>query len=199
MADELLRCIPYDVIAHSRRVAMYCTSVVIHEYERYSDIGIAGAEHIFKTFLYHDVGKTFVPLQILTKPGKLDDNEWTAVQRHPEFGELYLMDRISYNWQLHHVMNLASTISLQHHERWDGSGYPYGIGGTCIHPMSRVCAICDSFDAMTVDRCYQRARTFDKAVEEINNCAGTQFDPEAVDAFMTAIDSVKQLWTDYRS
>lgn len=125
--------------------------------------------------LLHDIGKIGVPDAILRKPGKLDEREWEKMRLHPIQGHRILRN-ISF-------LEGASRVVLQHHERWDGKGYPNKLRGNEIDICARVFAIADAFDAMTSDRVYSRGMTFDEAYEELKKCAGSQFDPEIIEAF----------------
>jgi diguanylate cyclase (GGDEF)-like protein len=123
----------------------------------------------------HDVGKTAIPSAVLNKPGPLDGREWEFVHRHTLVGERIVLAAPA----------LASTAPLirSSHERMDGAGYPDGLRGDEIPIGSRIIAVCDAFDAMIAHRSYRAARTADVALEELERCSGTQFDPQVVAAF----------------
>lgn len=123
----------------------------------------------------HDIGKVGVSEQILNKPGKLNDEEWLEMKKHPEIGERIAMSTSS-------LAPIGNYI-LCHHERWDGSGYPRNLSGYKIPLLSRILAIVDAYDAMTQDRVYQKAMTHEQAIAEILNNAGTQFDPQISEIF----------------
>ena len=124
----------------------------------------------------HDVGKRAVPESILSKPGPLSAAEWSLMRRHPEWGSGMLVD----------VPGLEAVAEAvhAHHERWDGSGYPLGLRGERIPLASRIVAVCDAFSAMTTDRPYRAGRPEIEAFDEVRRCAGSQFDPAIVDAFV---------------
>jgi putative two-component system response regulator len=126
----------------------------------------------------HDVGKIGVRDSVLLKPGPLTDAEFALVRTHTEIGGRILSGATS------PVLRAAETIARYHHERWDGAGYAR-VPGPDIPIHARVVAIADAFDAMTSDRPYQRARSDDEATEEIGRCAGSQFDPAIVEAFLS--------------
>ena len=128
-------------------------------------------------FLLHDVGKIGIPDRILTKDGSLTEGEWDQMRRHPELGVRILSD-IPF-------LSRAREIVHAHHERWDGSGYPTGIGKEDIPIGARLFAVADAFDAMTTDRPYRRALSIEAATEELHRCSGTQFWPDAVDALLS--------------
>ncbi len=125
--------------------------------------------------LLHDIGKIGVPDSILTKPGKLTEEEFKAVRNHPLAGGLILR-------HAKHLVDLLPVI-LHHHERYDGRGYPEGLEGDRIPRLARIIAIADSFDAMTSDRSYREAMSPFAALDQIRTCKGTQFDPELADLF----------------
>jgi putative nucleotidyltransferase with HDIG domain len=132
--------------------------------------------------LLHDVGKIGIPDHILRKPGKLTDEEWIVMRTHPLVG--YEM--------LKKIPFLAPSLDvvLHHHEKYDGTGYPSGLSGKAIPLAARIFAISDTYDAMTNDRPYRKAFYPEKALEEIQQCANSQFDPEIVNAFLNAFEQV---------
>jgi len=127
----------------------------------------------------HDVGKLSIPDSVLLKPGPLDAKEWELMKRHTIEGAELLQGSNS------PVVKLAEVIALSHHERWDGSGYPYGLAGEEIPLVGRVCAIADVFDALVSERPYKKAWTPSQALAEIGSQAGRQFDPALVDSFLS--------------
>ncbi|NLV82774.1 MAG: diguanylate cyclase, partial [Synergistaceae bacterium] len=124
----------------------------------------------------HDIGKVAIAERILKKPGKLNEDEWIEMRKHPEIGYRIAMSSSE-------TAPIAEYI-LSHHERWDGSGYPRKLKGTDIPLLSRILAIVDAYDAMTENRVYNETRTPEEAFEEIKKCAGTQFDPEIAEIFV---------------
>ena len=126
--------------------------------------------------LLHDIGKIGIPLEILNKPGKLSEEEWTILRTHTEKG-----------YEIANSNNELKEIAEEirhHHERWDGNGYPDGLSRESIPLLSRVIAVVDAYDAMTNDRSYRAAMPVSKAVEELKRCAGSQFDPFIVSEFL---------------
>ena len=122
----------------------------------------------------HDIGKIAVPKEILAKPGPLDEDEWRFMRTHTVIGQRVVGAAPS--------LALAAQIVRSTHERWDGTGYPDGLAGHDIPIGARVVFVCDAFDAMTSERPYQPARSVEAALAELRRCAGTQFDPQIVEA-----------------
>jgi diguanylate cyclase (GGDEF)-like protein len=123
----------------------------------------------------HDVGKMAIPRAILDKPGAFNEEEWAFMRRHTIIGERIIAAAPA-------LADVALAVRATH-ERWDGDGYPDGLAGSRIPAAARVVTVCDAFDAMIAERPYSAARATTDAVTELKRCAGTQFDPAAVDAF----------------
>ena len=126
--------------------------------------------------LLHDIGKIGISDAILRKPGPLTAEEWIRMREHPLLG-----------WQILSGIGFlegASRVVVQHHERWDGKGYPFGLSSTDIDRNARIFAVADAFDAMISDRVYRRGRSFERAFAELNSRAGQQFDPEVIESFI---------------
>jgi putative nucleotidyltransferase with HDIG domain len=128
--------------------------------------------------LFHDIGKIAVPDSILTKPDKLDDDEYAAIKRHPADGA----EIVAHFSRLHD----AVPIIRHHHERWDGDGYPDRLSGDAIPAEACIVGLADAWDAMTTDRPYRKALSVDEAAAEVRRCRATQFSPPVVDAFFAA-------------
>ncbi len=124
----------------------------------------------------HEIGKVAIPFAVLHKPGALDEQEWELVRRHPTIGASVLSAAPA-------LARVAEIVGATH-ERYGGGGYPRGLVGEQIPLASRIVFVCDAFDAMTTERPYARARTEADALQELRRCAGTQFDPAVVDAFI---------------
>ena len=125
--------------------------------------------------MLHDIGKIIIPLRIINKDGKLTNDEYATMKSHSEIGFRILNSTQD-------MRNIA-LIVLNHHEKWDGSGYPRGISKGNIPFKSRIIAIADAFDAMTSERTYRKIITNKEALDEITRCSGMQFDPELVKVF----------------
>ncbi|MGW0959114.1 HD-GYP domain-containing protein [Streptomyces gelaticus] len=130
--------------------------------------------------ILHDVGKLGVPTRVLRKDGPLTPQERQVIELHPEYGH-EIVRGIGF-------LGEARAAILHHHERLDGSGYPYGLSGREIPELARVVAVADAFDAMTSTRSYRRGRPVPAALEELKRCAGTQFDPQMVRALVRGLD-----------
>lgn len=126
----------------------------------------------------HDIGKVAIPDSILLKPGPLTPAEFEVMKTHTTLGARILSGSNS------PLVRLAEEVALNHHERWDGTGYPNAIGGTEVPMSGRICAVADVFDALTSERVYKKAWSVPDAVRYIARAAGTQFDPQVVEAFV---------------
>ena len=157
--------------AHSRRVSKLCRAIAEEmglNKDVVNQVRIAG--------LIHDIGKIGIDEKILNKSGGLTFEERREIERHPEIG-----------WRLLRATNEFSQLAqilLNHHERWDGSGYPGGIKGEAIQIEARIIAVADAYDAMTSKRSYKKEMSKKEAVKELEGCAGTHFDPVVVDVFL---------------
>jgi HD-GYP domain-containing protein (c-di-GMP phosphodiesterase class II) len=135
----------------------------------------------------HDVGKLNVPLDILQKPGKLTTEEWDIMKQHSTFGREIL------NETGIPLLIDAGIVVEQHHERFDGKGYPKGLKGEEILIEAAIISVVDSFDAMTTDRVYKKGKTKEEAYEEILRCRGTMYHPEIVDVFLVLKDKINRI------
>ena len=164
----------HETEEHAERIALLTRKV-----GRVLNLSQTDLDHLELLATLHDIGKVGIPETILNKPGRLDPEEWAEMKKHPEIGYRIAMSS----------PNLApiALYILHHHERWDGVGYPQNLKGTDIPLLSRILAVVDSYDAMTEERVYQKAKTPEAAAEEIRKCAGTQFDPEIARIFVEKI------------
>nr|WP_319520770.1 HD domain-containing phosphohydrolase [uncultured Sphaerochaeta sp.] len=157
---------------HSSRVSALC--MLIAKELGFSDEKI---ELIKVAGIMHDIGKIAIDDSVLNKEGKLDQNEWAQMKRHPEIG-FHLLSSVS------RYAEFAKDI-LAHHERWDGKGYPRGLQQEAIPFTARIISVADAYDAMTYHRPYRDPITHQQAMEELARCSGSQFDPRVVEAFFS--------------
>jgi putative nucleotidyltransferase with HDIG domain len=155
---------------HSERVVTYSLRLG-REY------GLTSAEMKALEFgsLLHDIGKIGVPDSILRKPAKLTEEEWVRMREHPLHGQQILRGI--------EFLEGAARVVAQHHEKWDGTGYPLGLRREEIDICARIFAVADAFDAITSDRVYRRGKPYEAAAQELDDWAGRQFDPKVVQAF----------------
>jgi putative two-component system response regulator len=139
----------------------------------------------------HDVGKLGIPDHVLLKPGKLDDGEWTIMRTHTTLGSEILAGSDS------NVIQMGQTIARSHHERWDGKGYPEGIGGTEIPLEARICAVVDYFDALTMDRPYRGALDTEVVLGMMREQSGAHFDPDVLDVFFDNLPQITDIRASY--
>lgn len=162
--------------SHLRRVQAYAESLARHlalSEEMINEIGYSS--------ILHDVGKLLVPDEILGKPGKLTDEEWVEMRRHPAHGSDILGDR--------DFFRMARDIAKCHHERWDGTGYPAGLRGEEIPIAARITSVADVFDALTTRRPYKEPWSDADALAEVRRLSGSSFDPVVVGAFLELHES----------
>ncbi|WP_346355705.1 DUF3369 domain-containing protein [Azotosporobacter soli] len=145
------------------------------------------AEMIRMATPIHDLGKLAIPDAILNKPGKLSEEEFAIMKKHAEYG--YEMLRHSHR----PILKNGAVIALQHHERYDGKGYPNGLKGEEIHFYGRLVALADVFDALSTQRVYKKAWPMEEVVEYIREQRGAQFDPQIVDLFLEHVDEILRI------
>ena len=162
----------HETQAHSHRVREYAFVLA-------QRLGLQQKDliHIGRGALLHDVGKIGVPDSILLKPGKLSPEEWEQMRRHPRIG-YEILRSIKF-------LRPASEIVLTHQERWDGEGYPNRLKETEIPLGARIFGVVDTLDAMTSDRPYRKALSFEAVRQEVRRCSGSQFDPRVAEAFLS--------------
>ena len=157
--------------SHSNRVAQLCEAIGIQM--KLSD---SKTKELKNLGLLHDIGKIAIDEHVLNKPGKLTEDEWREITKHPEIGYRILST-------VNEMAEMAESV-LAHHERYDGKGYPRGISGEAIPLHARIITVADAYDAMTCDRPYRNALTREEAMAELVKNAGTQFDPAIVAVFL---------------
>lgn len=175
-----------DTGAHIQRVAEYCkmiATVLQHnpKYRYYIDNKYISNLH--KVSPLHDVGKVSIPDSILLKPDKLTQAEFEIIKTHTTEGAETL-EEVKKQYPDNQFLSMGVSIACSHHEKWDGSGYPYGLIGEEIPLSARIVALADVYDALRSKRVYKPGYSHEKCVEIIRSSAGNHFDPEIVEAFL---------------
>lgn len=175
-----------STMGHSLRVAQYSKMLA-------EKMGFPSEEcdRIYYIALMHDCGKIYIPDEILTKPGKLTEQEYEKMKKHTVYGSEILRDFTA--------IEGMGTGALSHHERYDGKGYPNGIAGEDIPIIARIICVSDAFDAMNSRRCYRGNLSGDVIISELQNNKGKQFDPNVIDALMSLIESGEVTLSDSES
>ncbi|QUG43280.1 HD-GYP domain-containing protein [Psychrobacillus sp. INOP01] len=137
---------------------------------------------------FHDIGKLAIPIEILNKTGKLTDDEWKVIKMHTTLGAEMMR-----NHEIERIRKAAFIVE-EHHERYDGKGYPYGLNGNEISIEASIVSVVDAFDAMTTNRVYRKAMTIEEAIQEMKDGKGTQFHPEVVDEFLAMLEEKQNKW-----
>jgi response regulator RpfG family c-di-GMP phosphodiesterase len=182
MLGEAIETRSRETGQHVRRVAEYCRLIAL-------GMGLTEREaeilHIASPL--HDFGKIGIPDGILHHPGALGEHEWAVMKTHAQIGANLLgrSDR--------EILKAASIIAGDHHEKWNGSGYPNGKKGEDIHIYGRICALADVFDALGSKRCYKDAWPLDKILEFLHEQRGEHFDPAMVDWVLENLDQMKKI------
>jgi HD-GYP domain-containing protein (c-di-GMP phosphodiesterase class II) len=177
MLQAFLSSYDHDTYEHAYRIAgtalevAYCLDMTQEE-----------AGLVYLSALLHDIGKVIIPSTILQKRGPLDEEEQRVMRLHPQIGQHMLA-------QAGGVFGRLADIVVAHHERWDGQGYPFGLVGEDIPLAGRILTVVDSFDAMTSARVYQKPQSRAVAYTEVEQCAGSQYDPRVVAAFLSTRDT----------
>jgi putative two-component system response regulator len=190
-----------EVIRRLGRAAEYrddMTGFHIIRMSRYSQLlGLAAgmseveAEVLLNASPMHDIGKIGIPDKVLLKPGKLDAEEWKTMQTHVDIGVEILSGSNSV------LMDMAAEVAQNHHEKWDGSGYPRAIAGENIPLTGRVVAVADVFDALTTERPYKKAWPVEEAVEYLKEQSGKHFEPKLIDLFIAILPDILEIRNQY--
>ena len=173
---------------HVIRMSLYAQQLALA-----AGCSAAWAEDLLHAAPMHDIGKIGIPDAVLLKPGPLDAQEWIIMRTHPQIGAEIIGPHAA------HVLQLARSIALAHHEKWGGSGYPHGLAGEAIPLEARICAIVDVFDALTSTRPYKKPWSTEDAVAHIQSQAGKHFEPRLVDLFVALLPQllpIQQRWAD---
>jgi putative two-component system response regulator len=165
--------------AHIQRMAYYSQIIA-----KGLGLDAKAQKTILEAAPMHDVGKIGIPDYILLKPGKLTPEEFDVMKTHAKLGHELLDDSGS------EILRSGAEIALSHHEKYDGSGYPHGLVGTKIPLFGRIVAVADVFDALTSERPYKKAWSFEEAVKFLEEGRGKHFDPMCVEAFLAGWDDV---------
>lgn len=168
-----------DTGAHIKRMSNYSAIIA-----RQMGLGETMVENILYAAPMHDLGKIGIPDRVLLKPGKLDSEEWEIMKEHAIIGARILEGSEA------EFIKLGEVIAMCHHEKWDGSGYPYNLKGEEIPLAARIVALADVFDALTSKRAYKEPFTLEKSLEIITEGKGTHFDPDVVNAFLSSLDEI---------
>ena len=160
---------------HTDRVVHYCEI-----FSKYAKLSEDQSRKLLYSAYLHDIGKINIPQEILISEKRLSNEEWALMKKHPWDGADIVR-------KIENFETIADIVQ-QHHEKYNGTGYPQGIKGEDIHYLARILTLADSFDAMTAKRPYQKVKTFEEAFEEIRKCKGTHFDPELAEIFVNAIE-----------
>lgn len=176
---DIVRALSETIEAKDPYTKGHCGRVALYSLKLGKAMGLSQEqlETLEYGALLHDIGKIGIHGAVLNKPGKLNEDEYKHVKTHPETG-----DRIILNIDL---LKDARTLVRQHHERYDGKGYPDGLGGGQLGIPARIIIIADAYDALTSDRPYRKGMPHDRAISILRENRGTQFDPEILDIFIT--------------
>lgn len=189
--EDVYRSLPTDLQEHSRRVGEYARRLAWQVMEKEdAPFTLDDLEHLSSIELlgrYHDLGKADIPEEIWNKKGPLSEKEWKLVQYHTILGAYDMLFRVNApdhepsdpNW-----WEAVAQCCQYHHERWDGTGYPFGLSGEEIPYLARIVSIADAYEAMTADRPYHKGMSRQEALDEIRRNVGTQFDPMLATAFV---------------
>ncbi len=190
---EIIECLGYAAEFRDSETGMHTIRVGHYSQCLAKAMGMSDieAEHLLYAAPMHDVGKIGIPDKILLKPGRLDGKEWETMKQHTSIGEKIL------NRSKNKLLQQASIIAINHHEKWDGSGYPNGLKGTDIHLYGRIVAIVDVFDALTMERPYKKAWSTESALELIKEESGKHFDPSLVELFINSLPAILEIKNTY--
>ncbi|MCL4221724.1 MAG: HD domain-containing protein [Phycisphaerales bacterium] len=186
-----------DTGAHLDRICEYAAALAHDLASERPEIDRAWIENLKLAASLHDIGKVGVPDRVLLKPDGLTQEERQTIERHPLIGADTLI-AVRRRMGDSPLLNLCIEIALGHHERWDGTGYPFGLAGEQIALSARIVAVADVYDALRSVRVYKPALSHEQAVETIRHGSGTQFDPEVVGAFLRVegeFAAIAERWT----
>ncbi len=181
-ASQTLNMLLHELLLHDADVYQHCLRMVDLAERVCVHMGMTRQERELTGLatLLHDIGKVGVAGTILHKTTGLDDNEWMKIRRHPEIGSRMLMAHGG-------VFARIAPFVRAHHERWDGGGYPYGLAGEAIPLSARIVTVVDAYDVMVSCRAYKSSGTYEETCVELARCAGSQFDPQIVQATLRVL------------
>jgi response regulator RpfG family c-di-GMP phosphodiesterase len=180
-----------DTGKHLERICRYVAILAGELVKHRTDIDQTWVETVTLTAALHDIGKVGIPDAVLCKPGKLTDEERKIIQTHTTIGGdtlIALKQRVADDDQF---LGTATEIAFAHHEKWDGSGYPFGLSKEDISLAARLTAVADVYDALTCERVYKKPMSHDKARAIIVGDSGSHFDPAIVEAFVATEDQFR--------
>ncbi len=183
-----------DTGRHLDRIAAYCKVIAtaLRGHPDFPEVDGEFIEQIERSSALHDIGKVALPDAILKKSGALSQSERTRMQEHSLIGG-DIISRVIASYPNHTFLTMAAEIAYQHHEQWDGSGYPRGLVGEQICLAARIASLADAYDAITSDRPYEAARSHGEALARITRDSGKHFDPVLVRAFLNIADQLDAL------
>ena len=183
---EVVETRSHETARHVKRVGEMCAHLA-----RLSGFSEKESYNLRMASSLHDIGKIGIPDNILLKPDKLDEHEFSIIRQHTIIGYDILKDSSK------PILKMASRICLEHHERFDGNGYPSGLSGVGIHVNSRIVAICDVFDSLTHDKLHRDPWTPHQAAEYLKAETGRAFDPDLIELFLSDIGEIERILEQY--
>ena len=188
-----------DTGDHIKRTASFCKLLAqkAKSIPEYTDLVTDSfIETIYKASPLHDIGKVGIPDNILLKPGKLTDEEFTIMKTHVQIG-YDTLSKIGHQYDKNEFLRMGMEISLYHHEKWNGSGYTKGLKGTEIPLSARIMAISDVYDALRSKRVYKEAFSHEKSMDIITSSSGSHFDPYLIDVFIKTQEEFRSLYDSF--
>lgn len=167
---------------HVERMSRYCKVIALEH-----GFSEKEAELLLNAAPMHDIGKIGIPDSVLQKPGKLDNDEWNIMRTHCKIGAEIIGEHSS------ELLKIAKTVASQHHEKWNGKGYPRGMKGDEINLYARIVAVADVFDALTSKRPYKDEWSVERAVNLIKEESGEHFDPQIVKSFVNQLPQIVEI------
>jgi HD-GYP domain-containing protein (c-di-GMP phosphodiesterase class II) len=186
-----------DTGKHLVRICLYVEVLAVDLSREDPELTEEWVRTVTATAALHDIGKVGIPDSVLKKPGRLTDDERRVMNAHTTIGGDTLI-AVKQNWSEDAFLRTAAEIALAHHERWDGSGYPYGLSGETIALAARITAVADVYDALTSKRVYKEAMPHEKARAIIEEGRGAHFDPRVVDAFVRCEARFREIADEHR-